>query len=76
MYQFQQKLKLLKSKIKNWNKESFGNIFKAKAKLDDKIKEVQIISMQTSFTTDIREQEKSLIHEFSQREKHEEILWN
>ena len=42
MYQFQQKLKLLKLKIKNWNKESFGNIFKAKAELDGKIKEAQI----------------------------------
>ena len=27
MYQFQQKIKLLKGHIKKWNKESFGNIF-------------------------------------------------
>ena len=33
MYQFQQKLKLLKYNIKKWNKESFGNIFQAKQAL-------------------------------------------
>ena len=30
MYQFQQKLKLLKVNIKKWNKESYGNIFQEK----------------------------------------------
>ena len=27
MYNFQQKLKVLKAKIRTWNKEDFGNIF-------------------------------------------------
>ena len=45
MYQFQQNIKLLKSKIKMWNKESLGNIFKVKVELDGKIKEVQIKGM-------------------------------
>ena len=45
MYQFQPKLKILKSKIKKWNKESFGNMFQAKAELDKKIKEVQTKGM-------------------------------
>ena len=45
MYQFQQKLKFLKAKIKKWNKESFGNIFKENVELNDKIKEVQTKGM-------------------------------
>ena len=60
-YQFKQNLKLLKSKIKKWNKEYFGNVFKEKAELEGKIKEVQIKGIQNAFTVDIREQERTLI---------------
>ena len=74
MYQFQKKLKLLKSKIKKWNKDSFGNIFQSKQELDRKIKEVQIQGMQSSFSDEIRAQEKLLIQEFSLREKQEEVF--
>jgi len=34
MFQFQQKLKYLKSQIKRWNQETFGNIFKAQQELN------------------------------------------
>ena len=68
MYQFQQKLKILKSNIKKWNTESFGNIFQAKLELDSKIKEVQTKGMLLGFTTDFREQESFLLQEFNQRE--------
>ena len=61
MYQYQQNLKLLKNKIKKWNKESFGNIFQAKKELDRKIQEVQIKRMQSSFSDEIRTQEKIAI---------------
>ena len=74
MYEFQQKLKLLKSKIKKWNKDSFGNIFQPKAELERKIKEVQIKGMQSGFSDDIHEQYKLLIHDFSQREQQEEVF--
>ena len=53
MYQFQQKLKLLKNKIKKWNKESFGNIVQAKKELDSKIQEVQIKGMHSGFSDEI-----------------------
>ena len=76
MYQVQQKLKILKTKIKKWNKKYFGNIFKEKAELEGKIKEVQMKGIQNAFTMDIREQERTLIQEFSQREHQEEISWN
>ena len=41
MFQFQQKLKHLKERIKRWNSEFFSNIFQEKAKLDDQMKEIQ-----------------------------------
>ena len=69
MYQFQQNIKILKSKIKTWNKESFDNIFKEKVELDGKIKEVQIKGMQNGIIEEIWEKEKMLIHELSQREQ-------
>ena len=65
MYQFQNKIKLLKANIKKWNKDSFGNIFQAKKELDNKIKEVQIKGMQSGFSDDIRAHKKMLIQEFS-----------
>ena len=34
MYNFQQNLKGLKSKIKMWNKEEFGNIFHEKRRME------------------------------------------
>ena len=76
MYQFQQKIKILKTNIKKWNKESFGNIFHAKMELDYKIKEFQTLAMQSVFSVDIREKESSLLQEFSHREHQEEIYWN
>ena len=33
MYNFQQKLKALKAKIRTWNKEEFGNIFADKKRI-------------------------------------------
>ena len=69
MYQFQQKLKILKSSIKKWNKETFGNIFQAKKELDCKIIEVQNQAMQFGFLLEIRGKERMLLQEFSQREQ-------
>jgi hypothetical protein len=37
MYHFQQCLKFIKNKLKKWNKETFGNIFKEKEKLEIKL---------------------------------------
>ena len=33
MYQFHQKLKALKARIRTWNKEDFGNMFQDKKRL-------------------------------------------
>ena len=36
MYIFQQKLKSIKTKLKCWNKNTFGNIFQEKKELEEK----------------------------------------
>ncbi len=41
MQTFQLKLKELKEKIKKWNKEEFGNIFKDEQLLDQKMRKLQ-----------------------------------
>jgi hypothetical protein len=42
MYQFQQKLKHIKLKIKKWNKEVFGNIFEEKKRLETEMATIQL----------------------------------
>ena len=69
MFQFQQKLKLLKDHIKKWNKESFGNIFQEKKALEIKIQQQQSQVMLNSYTKELRIQEKTLLKDFNQREK-------
>ena len=41
MYILQQKLNLLKVKLKKWNKETFGNIFIAKNNLEKEMEQIQ-----------------------------------
>ena len=69
MYQFRQKLKLLKDNIKKWNKESFGNIFQDKQALECKMKLNQAQGMSMGFLEELRLQEKILLQEFTQREQ-------
>ena len=73
MYQFQQKLKLLKGHIKKWNKESFDNIFQEKQFLENKIKLNQSQVISSGYSKELRIQEKLLLQKFSQREQQEEV---
>ena len=68
MYQFKQKLKLLKDNIKKWNKESFGNIFQEKQALECKMQLNQAKGMSIGFSEELRIQEKILLQEYRQRE--------
>ena len=61
MYQFEQKLKLLKGHIKKWNKGSFGNIFQQKQSLENKIKLNQSQVMNNEYSEELRIQEKLLL---------------
>ena len=41
MYKFQQKLRFLKNHLKRWNRETFGDIFKAQQELNRELTDLQ-----------------------------------
>jgi len=75
MLQFQQKLKHLKGKIKQWNYNSFGNIFKAQRDLEKSMKQLQHKIILEGRSEDLAEQEKLLESQISKRARQEETLW-
>ena len=54
MYQFQQKLKALKARIRTWNKKDFGNIFQDKKSLTERLEEIQRKGMEEGYEEDLR----------------------
>jgi len=45
MFLLQQKLKHIKSRLKDWNKKEFGNTFKAKREAEQKLQEINQINI-------------------------------
>ena len=75
MYKFQQRLKHLKGKIKSWNKNSFGNIFEEKQRVEEKLQRLQEEVMHKGYTEEMKLEEEKLFADLNQREKQEEIFW-
>jgi hypothetical protein len=75
MFRFQQRLKNLKQQIKSWNQTKFGNIFKAKKKLQESMKQTQQLMITSGHSQELVEEEASLMAQIATREKQEEILW-
>ena len=75
MWSFQQNLKALKSKIKKWNKEEFGNIFKEKNRLEICLQEIQSIGFNEGYSLALLEEERLVEKQLDEREKQEELLW-
>ena len=74
MWSFQQNLKALKSKIKKWNKEEFGNIFQEKCRLEIRLHEIHTIRLNEGYSLDLLE-ERLVETQLEEREKQEELLW-
>ena len=75
MYKFHQQLKVLKDRIKIWNKEEFGNIFEDKHMLENQLKAIQEEVISNGYSEDLFEKEKELTSQIKAREKQEEIYW-
>eukprot|EP00253_Pinus_taeda_P019947 PITA_19947 len=75
MFQFQQKLKHLKGKIKYWNRTTFGNILHGKANIEQDMKQLQQKIITQGRSDDLADQEKILEKELMEKEKQEEMLW-
>ena len=69
MYRFQQKLKSLKGRIKQWNKDSFGDIFQEKKRLDLCLQEVQLELHRQGPTAELKNQEWVLLQELNLKVK-------
>eukprot|EP00253_Pinus_taeda_P034939 PITA_34939 len=72
---FQLKLKELKEKIKNWNKQEFGNIMEDKQKLEKEMESIQQKMILEGRTEERISKEGSVLGQLEERRKQEEILW-
>eukprot|EP00253_Pinus_taeda_P029510 PITA_29510 len=75
MFQFQQKLKHLKFHLKQWNSETFGNIFKVQHDLQKALVELQQEISTGGHTERTLEQEQHIHNQLKERRKQEEIYW-
>ena len=64
MFMLQQRLKHIKSRLKYWNKKEFGNIFKAKREVEQKLQEINQIIISEGFTVEPKIQVDSLQNEW------------
>lgn len=69
-----QALKRLSEKLKRWNRDVFGNVYKCKDELLEKVKQVQD-QLDVAQTTALLERERELIKELDVVLEQEEILW-
>ena len=60
-----QKLKVLQVHLRNWNKNTFGDIFKDKAVIQENLETLQCQAMENGFTPDTKLQERELLHQFN-----------
>jgi len=69
MYQFQQRLKNVKFKIKIWNKELFGNIFEENRRLETKMTTIQTKAIAGEQIDKERNKEHQIRVELNKRDK-------
>jgi hypothetical protein len=60
MYKFQQRLKIFKKRLKNWNKHTFGNIFQGIREAENRLAEIQKIFISGARTTELMAEEEQL----------------
>ena len=67
MFLLQQRLKYIKLKLEEWNKNEFGNIFKAKREVEQKLRKINQILITKGFTEERKMQANSLQQEWDNR---------
>jgi mannosylglycoprotein endo-beta-mannosidase len=75
MYRFQQRLKNFKQKLKQWNKNSFGNIIQSIKTIEGRLGEIQQLFISGTRTAELMKEEEQLQAHLEERRKQEEILW-
>lgn len=62
MFLLHHRIKHIKGRLKEWNKNEFGNIFKAKGEVEKKRKEINKILITKGYTEERKEIAESLQH--------------
>eukprot|EP00253_Pinus_taeda_P002079 PITA_02079 len=75
MFQLQQKLRYVKIHLKQWNRETFGNIFTAQQELNKELSALQQKISTEGHTEETLEQERSIHSKLEEQRKQEEIYW-
>ena len=75
MFLLHLRLKRIKRKLKEWNRNKFGNIFKAKGEVGNQLQEINQILITEGFTEEIKELANSIQQEWDNRCLQEEIFW-
>lgn len=75
MARFQMKLKMLKGEIKQWNKNTFGNILKEKEILIQEIKQIPQKIITEGRSEELMHKEQKAEQKLLERDLQEEILW-
>eukprot|EP00253_Pinus_taeda_P027218 PITA_27218 len=71
----QQKLRFLKSHLKHWNRETFGNIFEAQQELNKELKDLHQEIINAGHTESTLDRERHINNQLEERRKQEEIYW-
>ena len=75
MFKIQRRIKYIKEKLKQWNKEVFGNIDQAKKDLEEKIGRIQEQCIQEGYNEGRKKEENHLSQKWETRCEKEETLW-
>eukprot|EP00253_Pinus_taeda_P034448 PITA_34448 len=75
MFILQKRLRHIKIKLKDWNKNDFGNIFEAKKIIERKIQEINQTLITKGFDGERNEQANNHQQEWEDLCKEEEIFW-
>eukprot|EP00253_Pinus_taeda_P022901 PITA_22901 len=75
MFRLQKKLKNIKLKLKDWNKTVFGNIFKEKEIIEQKLEQIHKDGVAGCREGETCAQEKELTQQWHNRCKQEESFW-
>jgi hypothetical protein len=75
MFKLYKRLKYIKHKLKEWNKEIFGNINQEKKNIDNIMRTLQKLCIDEGYTKDHKREEIQMTQEWEARCQQEEILW-
>eukprot|EP00253_Pinus_taeda_P017644 PITA_17644 len=75
MFLLHKRLKHIKCKLKDWNKKEFGDIFKGKKAVENKLQELNQVLISTGFDKVRDEKANKLQQEWENFCKQEEIFW-